>query len=144
LCGLVKAQESAKTETDEEVKKEIMQLEQDKIASLEKGGAAAADWIEKHYVDDLDCIGSGGGAGICTKAEMAAEHRSGERKLRIVHHDDFKVRVYGTTAIMTFRGNNVMERKGKTITGVVRTTDVYVKLNGEWRIVVHQVTPVNE
>ena len=144
LGGMLKAQGTPKADRDEEVKKEILRLEHEKIESLQKGGAAAADWIDQHYVDDLDCLGSGGGTGVCTKAEMMAEHRSGARKIDTVRHDDFRVRVYGDTAVMTFRGNNTMERNGKSITGFVRTTDVYVKQDGVWKIVVHQVTRVTE
>jgi hypothetical protein len=42
----------------------------------------------------------------------------------------------------SFSRDKIMERKGRILTGVVRTTDVYVKQDGVWRIVAHLVTPV--
>ena len=139
--GQAQATTAERAETDEEVKETILKLEHDKVEALKQGGSAIADWEDRVFADDLVCMGSGFG-GVCTKAQMVAEHRSGERKLRTVHHDDYGVRVYGNTAVLTFRGDNIMERKGKILTGVVRTTDVYVKQDGLWRIVAHLVTPV--
>ena len=124
-----------------EVKATILKMEQEKVEALKKGGDAIADWEDRVFADDLICFGSGF-SGVCSKAEMVAEHRSGQRTLRTVHHDDYRVQVYGNTAILSFRGNNIMERKGQILTGVVRTTDVYVKQDGAWRIVAHLVTPV--
>jgi hypothetical protein len=135
LAGFGKAQ------TDEEVKETILKLEHEKVQALEKGGSIAADWFDRFYADDLVCVGSGFG-GVCTKAQVVAEHRSGERKLRSVHHDGYRVHVYGNTAVLTFRGDNIMERNGQILTGLLQTTDVYVKQDGQWRIVAHLVTPV--
>jgi ketosteroid isomerase-like protein len=126
---------------DGEAKETILKMEQDRVEYLKVGGSVIADWIDRVYVDDVVCMGSGGG-GACTKAEIMAEHRSGERKLRAVNHHDYAVHVHGNTAVLTFRGDNTMERKGKTFTVSVQTTEFWVKQDGMWRIVAHLVNPV--
>ena len=125
---------------DEESRETILKMEHDRVEYLKVGGSVIADWIDRVYSDDVVCMGSGGG-GACTKAEIMAEHRSGERKLRAVNHHDYAVHVHGNTAVLTFRGDNVMERKGKTFTVSVQTTEFWVKQDGMWRIVAHLVNP---
>jgi ketosteroid isomerase-like protein len=144
MSGLVHAQGTTgkKSDYNEETKKQILALEQEKVQALERSGSFGADWFERHYADDIDYV-SGNGASF-TKAQTVDEFRSGARKLHLVHHDDFHVNVYGNTAVLSYRGNDVMERNGKVGNReLVRTTDVYVKQDdGVWRIVVHHVTPI--
>ena len=130
------------TEAAGAIEKEIIALEHEKVEAMRQGGAVASDWFVRHYAEDIDYI-SGNGASF-TKAQTVDEFRSGERKLRRLNHDQVRVRVYGSnTAVLTYRGDDIMDRKGKITGGVVRTTDVYVKQeDGVWRIAVHHVTPV--
>lgn len=146
LAGLAKGQESTGggvTSTQEkEIQNEILKMERSKVYVLRKGGSVAANWFKRYYADDVDY--TGGNGTYFTKAQTVDEFASGERKLRSVHHDDYRVHVYNNdTAVLMYRGNDVMVRKGKILSGVNRTTDVYVKFpDGVWRIVVHQVSPV--
>ena len=128
-------------ESDEQVKEEIFKMERSKVEALKAGGEVAAKWFEDYYTDDIDYI-SGNGH-VYTKADTVNEFRSGVRKLRLVQHDQYKVRVYGNMAVLTYRGNDIMDRNGKPgKQELVRTTDVYVKQpDGVWRIAVHHVTP---
>jgi ketosteroid isomerase-like protein len=130
-------------DTDEQVKDQILKMERSKVEALKAGGEVAAQWFEHYYTDDIDYV-SGNGH-IFTKADTVNEFRSGVRKLRLVIHDDYRVRVYGNTAVLTYRGNDIMDRNGKPgHQELVRTTDVYVKQpDGVWRIAVHHVTPVH-
>ena len=144
MSGLVHAQGNmAKLSAhDEDTKKQILALEQEKIRALETSGSFAAEWFELHFADDIDYV-NGNGVSF-TKAQTVEEFRSGARKLRLVHHDDFHVNVYGKTAVLSYRGNDIMERNGKVGNReLVRTTDVYVQQeDGVWRIAVHHVTPI--
>jgi len=130
-------------DTDEQIKDEILKMERSKVEALKAGGEVAAKWFEDYYTDDIDYI-SGNGH-VFTKNDTVNEFRSGVRKLRVVIHDDYRVRVYGNTAVLTYRGNDIMDRNGKPgKQELVRTTDVYVKQpDGVWRIAVHHVTPVH-
>ncbi len=124
------------------VEQEILDLEKGKVEALRAGGEVAAKWFERHFAEDIAY--TTGNGGFSTKAQTVDEFRSWARKLHFVEHDDYRVRAYGNTAVLTYRGNDIMERNGKVGNkSLVRTTDVYVKQDdGVWRIVVHHVTPV--
>ena len=143
LVGFVKAQDTSgdKPDTHDEAKKEILKLEHEKTQILEQSGSVAADWFDRYFADDIDYVGSSGSIG--SKAQTVNGFRSGDLKMRSVQHDEYGVRVYGNTAIATYRGNDIMEHQGKVSDRVlVRTTDVFVKQNGVWRMVAHHVTPI--
>ena len=136
LCGVVRAQGTTTDKaTDEEVKKEILKLEEERDQALMRNDA---DWFERVFADDIAYTGASGD--IMTKAQVVDEIRSRTRRWQAVRHDDYKVRVYRNTAVVSYRSNSTMERQGKVTTTLARTTDVYVKQNGVWRDVVHQVT----
>jgi uncharacterized protein (TIGR02246 family) len=120
---------------EEEIKKEILKLENERDQALMKNDA---DWFERVFADDIDYIGASGE--MMTKQQVVDEIRSRTRKWQAVRHDDYKVRVYGNAAVVSYRSDSTMEYKGQVKTTLARTTDVYVKENGQWRDAVHQVT----
>lgn len=126
------------------IEKVILDLEQGKVEALRAGGEVAAEWFRRYYTDDV--VYTSGNGAFYTKSQTVDEFATGFRKLHLVQHDDCRVRVYGNTAVLTYRGNDIMERPPGNIPGkpqLVRTTDVYVKeADGVWRIAVHHVTPV--
>jgi hypothetical protein len=136
MVGVVKAQGApgAKPDQNEEIKKEILKLENERDRALMNNDA---DWFERVFADDIDYNG-----GTVTKAQIVGEIRSKERKWQAVRHDDYRVRVYGNTVVVTYRSGSTMEYKGKVSTNLANTTDVYVKQGGVWRAVVHHVTPI--
>ena len=129
---------------NEEIEKVILDLEKGKVEALQAGGEVAAEWFRRYYTDDV--VYTSGNGSFYTKSQTVDEFATGFRKLHLVQHDDYRVRVYGNTAVLTYRGNDIMERPPGKIPGkpqLVRTTDVYVKQDdGVWRIAVHHVTPV--
>ena len=142
LVGLVKAQDATADKT-EEVKKEIMELEHEKISALGKGVPAIVEWFERVNSEDLahtDPI-----SGNRTKAQCIAEFQSGKLKVKPVNTSDYKVRVHGNgnTAILTYRTNNMVTRgDNQPYTHDQFITDVYVKENGVWQRVAHTASPV--
>jgi uncharacterized protein (TIGR02246 family) len=141
MVGVAKLQGTpgAKPDKDEEVKKEILKLEDERDQALMRNDA---DWFERVFADDIAY--TGGNGAMPTKAEIVAEIRSRERKWQAVQHDDYRVRVYGNTAVATYFSHSTMEYKGKVSTNLGRTTDVYVKQDGVWRAVVHHVSAVTK
>jgi uncharacterized protein DUF4440 len=135
-AGMVDAQEMTGAKA-EEVKKEIVQLEQEKAQDLLSDNPA--DWFERPDADDLDYTNPDGT--MMTKAQHIAQFRSGERKIHTVKRPDFQVHIYnsGTTAVVTYFGSEDLELKGKTSTVFLQTTDVFVKQENTWRTVVHHV-----
>jgi ketosteroid isomerase-like protein len=75
---------------------------------------------------------------MISKAQLMADIRAGKHKPYNVAHDDIQMRIYGNTVVVT--GHS-------TATGTMynkprRFTNVYVKQQGIWRLVAHQVTYV--
>jgi hypothetical protein len=124
----------ASADQDEQTKKEILKLESDRDQALMHNDA---DWFERVFVDDIDYNG-----GTVSKEQIVGEIRSKARTWQAVRHDDYRVRVYGNTVVVTYRSGSTMEYKGRVATNLGNTTDVYVKQAGVWRAVVHHVTPI--
>lgn len=136
MVSIVKVQGAPgpKPDQNEETKKEILKLENERDQALMNNDA---DWFERVFVDDIDYNG-----GTVTKVQIVGEIRSKERKWQAVRHDNYRVRVHGNTAVVTYRSGSTMEYKGKVSTNLGNTTDVYVKQGGVWRAVVHHVSPI--
>jgi hypothetical protein len=142
LVGVVKAQEATDSKT-EEVKKEIMAIEQQKGAGLHKSVDATVQWFEKVNAPDMVYwYQDHNGMHLVTRDEVIAQFRSGERKVFGNTYTDYRVRVYGdgNAAVLTYRTKQNMEMAGKASTHESWDTDVYAKDNGVWRRVVHFTT----
>ena len=139
LISFAKAQEMT-GEKAEQVKKEILEMDQEKVASLTGSPSVAADWSRRVDADGIAFTSADGS--MITSAQHIAQLRSGERKALSLKDDDFRVHVYahGSTAVLTYRANTTIELKGDAATHQTRITDVYVKERGAWRRVVHHVT----
>ena len=83
----------------------------------------------------------GGGRIADTRAFVAALL---DPKLTIApyHVEDFEVRHYGDTAILTGTTHLEGAYSGRAFSSHYRYTDVYVRRNGHWRIVNVQITPI--
>jgi hypothetical protein len=142
LCALMaalvtvsKAQEANpnKPESNEAIKKEILKLEDEQHVAFVNGDAGIIDRI---YADNAALTYADGK--LITKAQLLADIRSGKHKLFQVTHDNLRMEIYGNTVVVT--GHS-------TATGTMYNTprvltNVYVKLNGQWRLVAHHVTYV--
>ena len=98
------------------------------IATLDR--ILADDWTVTHANGTTD-----------TKARYLADLRSGARKFTGgVTVSDFVVRVYGDTAIAAGSSDSTVTLDGQAQGGKLHFTRVYVKRNGEWKMVVTQAT----
>ncbi len=82
-----------------------------------------------------DYLETGPDGDMATKAEELALVRSTETTITAVITDDFKVRVYGDAAVVTFRLTFKKPVDGKEITGQERFTDTWIKRDGRWQCV---------
>jgi ketosteroid isomerase-like protein len=55
---------------------------------------------------------------------------------------DMKVRVYGSTAVVTARATSKGRFKGQPFSESERSTDVFVKQDGQWKCVLTQLTRI--
>jgi ketosteroid isomerase-like protein len=98
------------------------------VATLDR--ILVADWTVTHANGTTD-----------TKAKYLADLRSGARKFTGgVTVSDFVVRVYGDTAVAAGSSDSTVTLDGQAQGGKLHFTRVYVKRNGEWKMVVTQAT----
>lgn len=76
-----------------------------------------------------------------TKAEWMADFKNGALKMASSQNDDMKVQQYGNAAVVTYRSTDHGTYNGKDISGQYRWTDVFVKHNGQWQVVIHARHP---
>ena len=135
LAGITHAQvaSSGKPESNEAIKKEILKLEDEQHEAFVKGDAGIIDRI---YADTAALTYADGK--LITKTQLLDDIRSGKHRLYQVTHDNLRMEIYGNTVVVT--GHS-------TATGTMYNTprvltNVYVKLNDQWRLVAHHVTYV--
>ena len=152
LAGFAKAQETT-GDTAEAVKKEILQLEHEKVQALVTNGPMCADWFERHEADN-DVRISGNGTRD-SKARAVARMRTAQKRVFSLNQYDEQVHVYGnggngTTAVVSYLqvGTRAKEQEGKPSTDDSKRsttegagTDVWVKVDGQWWFVVHSGYP---
>jgi len=140
LAGSVVAQVNS-PEAAVIAEKQVLAIEREQVEATLKGGSFAADWFNRVFVDDIAYTAPDGA--VLSPAQLQAEYRSGEQKMRSAHHSDYRVIAYADTMVVTYRADDVLERKGKILSDRALSTDVFVKQDGRWRMVAHQVTPVS-
>jgi ketosteroid isomerase-like protein len=136
-AGILCAQEvtGAKAEA---AKKEIMKIEDEKVAGLLRGGSEPVDWIVKYDAEDVAQTEIDGRN--TTKAQIEAALQPGVFKMISMKQDGHRIQVYddGNVAVVTYHALGVIERNGKTTNRESRFTDVWVKQKGAWLRVLHE------
>jgi uncharacterized protein (TIGR02246 family) len=117
------------------VKQEVRALADQTAEANLKGDAS---FFEKYYADDAVIVHSDGKTS--TKAQEIRALKFGEVKYESYNVHHVQIRVYGNTAVvtslLTFKG----VINGKPYSGDVRTTRVWVKRKGDWKLVAFQST----
>lgn len=120
------------------VEQQLIKLEDACNDALIKGDVAFFDRID---ADDLACTDDEGT--LTGKARWIEDMKSGKVKLTSLVNDDYKVRVYGKAAVVTYRC--IMKGQwGKDISGQYRETDTWVKLAGRWQCVAIHTSKIVE
>jgi hypothetical protein len=123
----------AKTES------EIRQLESRRFQAMLK---VDAEELNRLLADDLTYTHSSGA--VATKSQLIDSLKSGERKYQAIEPEDLKVRLYGSTAVVTGRARLKTVSKGQESDFRVQFTDVYAKKNGHWQMVAWQSSRLPE
>jgi len=135
LAGIGWSQEAkpGKPESNEAIKKEILKLEDEQHEAFVKGDAGI---IDRMYADNAALTYADGKR--ISKAQLLADIRSGKHKLYQVTHDNLNMEIFGNTVVVTGHstGTGTMYNSPRVL------TNVYVKLDGQWRLVAHHVTYV--
>lgn len=123
-----------------EYRREIDQMEEAWRAAMLKGNSAAMDAL---LADDYTAITAKGA--IQTKAQALEGLRSGSLQLSDLTISDRKVRIYGSTAVVTSVAELTGSRNDQEISGRYRYTRVYVRNSlGQWKIVSFETSRIQE
>src|SRR5580704_13107046 len=133
IC-IARAQDT-KHESDAEVQKAILAVDNERYEAMQKKDMAALDRL---HGDGLVFINTKGR--MLNKAEYLEEIRSGALKFLSVETDDYTFCIYGDTAIMSGRAKSVVEYHGVVNKKPRRFTSVFIKMHGQWVLVAHQAT----
>lgn len=136
LAGTIGAQ-AITGEKAEQVKKEILEIEDEKVAGLLRGGSEPVGWIRQYDSEEIaqtNIDGSSPG-----KAAIEAGLQPGVFKMHSMKQDGHKFRVYddGKVAVVTYHALGVLERNGKVTPRESNFSDVWVKQDGKWLRVLH-------
>ena len=124
-------------EKAETARKEIMKIEDEKVAGLLRGGSEPVDWIRQYDAEEVAQTNIDGSSP--TKTEIEAGLQPGVFKMRSMKQDGHRFRVYdnGNVAVVTYHALGVLERNGKVTPRESNFSDVWVKQNGAWLRVLH-------
>ena len=119
------------------VEQQIEALSDQAIQAQLKGDTSA---LEKNYADDATIIHSDGT--LSTKAQEIENLKSSALKYESIDVRDRKIKVYGNTAVVIALSSFKGTLSGKPFSGDVRSTRIFVKQDGNWKMVLFQVTRV--
>ena len=142
---LLLALQPAPAQMGEAEKKEKSGSVEDQVKKMADEGREAAlkgdaSFLEKNATDDYEFI-TGIGA-VLSKSDAMQARKSGDIKYSALEATDQKVRVHGNTAIFTATTNVKGTFKGNDISGTYRTTQIWVKEGGGWKLANTQSTKV--
>jgi hypothetical protein len=136
LAGTIGAQ-AITGEKAEAAKREILKIEDEKVAGLLRGGSEPVDWIKQYDAEDVAQTNIDGSSP--TKAEIEAGLAPGVFKMHSMKQDGHRFRVYddGKVTVVTYHALGVLERNGNITPRESNFTDVWVKQGGAWLRVLH-------
>lgn len=98
--------------------------------------------LERVLADDLSWVARGD---RLNKSQVIADVMSENLHFKALTHDSIQVKIFdNNTAVVTGHSTSILEYKGKLFTAPRLFTSVYMNLNGQWQMVAHQVTDLDE
>ena len=116
---------------------------EEEIAKVEKGFTDAIarndlKAIERFVTDDWIIVNADGGS--IERERFLEVIRSGALTHDMMESNDMRVRVYGDSAVVTAVTRSKGKFMGQEFSTHERSTDVLVKIDGQWRCVLTQLT----
>ncbi len=140
LAGTLKAQGAGSKESARAAEQQVLKMEEKVNQAIGKN-----DWrtVSRFWAEDMDYINASGQ--LLTQADFVNALKSGNMKFLFNRHSDVRARAYGdcgNIVVVTGYSTSHINLGGKLSVGPRRYTDVWVKRNGAWKMVVHHVTNV--
>ena len=117
---------------------EVLQVEQAWVEAHRQLDVAT---LERLMADDYFVIRSDGS--VAGKEEDLVSYGAGDRHWEYAEGDQYDVRIYGQTAVLTGRWRARGVNAGQPFDYVARFLSVYVKRDDRWQMVAAQSTPIS-
>ncbi|HLI29988.1 MAG TPA: nuclear transport factor 2 family protein [Terriglobia bacterium] len=139
--GIAQGQGTGGASSVDKVKQEVLKLENERNDAVLHADIA---FLKRVYAPDLVYVNGFGET--LTEAQHLAGLSSGTFKIIKLRHDHVRVHVYGdSVGIVTGHTTSLVKyTNGKTVATPGVYTDVWVKMNGQWRFAVHHETYVTK
>lgn len=122
----------------QDTEQQVTNLAAEWAAAEQRGDTAA---LANILADDF--VGIGPRGFMLTRQEWLQRHQTGALVYDSLSLDDIQVRVYGGgTAIMVAREAQSARYQGQPMPGEFRTTLVWVRQDGSWRLAGTQLSPI--
>lgn len=115
----------------------IRQMEEKVAAATERNDA---DALAPYLAPDFTFVNPAGL--LVNKEQFLANFRTGRLRNTVYKVDEMQVRIYGTTAIVTYRSTVAGSAGLQDAAPQRRRTTVLIKRGGRWLIVAQQSTPI--
>jgi len=117
------------------MEEEVLKVEKGFTDAIAKNNLEA---IERFVTDDWIIINADGG--IIEKERFLEVIKSGALTHEMMESDDIRVRVYGDSAVVSALTRSKGKFMEQEFTTHERSTDVFVRHEGQWRCVLTQLT----
>ena len=117
------------------MEEELLKVEKGFVDAIAKNDLEA---IERFVTDDWIIINADGG--IIDRECFLGVIKSSALTHEMMESDDMRVRVYGDSAVVSALTRSKGKFMGQEFTTHERSTDVFVRRDGQWRCVLTQLT----
>ena len=117
------------------MEEELLKVEKGFVDAIAKNDLEA---IERFVTDDWIIINADGG--IIDRERFLGVIKSAALTHEMMESDDMRVRVYGDSAVVSALTRSKGKFMGQEFTTHERSTDVFVRRDGQWRCVLTQLT----
>jgi ketosteroid isomerase-like protein len=117
------------------MEEELLKVEKGFVDAIAKNDL---DAIERFVTDDWIIINADGG--IIDRERFLEVIKSGTLTHEMMESDDMRVRVYGDSAVVSALTRSKGKFMGQEFITHERSTDVFVRRDGQWRCVLTQLT----
>jgi ketosteroid isomerase-like protein len=117
------------------MEEELLRVEEEFVDAIAKNDLEA---IERFVTDDWIIINADGE--IIDRERFLGVIKSAALTHEMMESDDIRVRVYGNSAVVSALTRSKGKFMGQEFTTRERSTDVFVKRDGQWRCVLTQLT----
>jgi ketosteroid isomerase-like protein len=117
------------------MEEEVLRVEKGFVDAIVKNDPEA---IGRFVTDDWIIIDADGR--IIDRERFLGAIKSGALTHEMMEPDDMRVRVYGDSAVVSALTRSKGKFMGQDFTTYERSTDVFVRLEGQWRCVLTQLT----